>query len=85
MWIGYERKRGKLADLNAFLRGKSDRFSLVAGRTGILSEVKFVITLDTDTSTSNGKPHVAMLSVHTSPQDAPGSGDSGGMNVYIQS
>jgi len=32
---------------------------------------------------ANGQPHVAMISVHTSPQDAPGSGDSGGMNVYI--
>src|SRR5262252_4284405 len=26
---------------------------------------------------------VAMLSVHTSPLDAPGGGDAGGMNVYI--
>ena len=26
---------------------------------------------------------VAMLSVHTSPLDAPGAGDAGGMNVYI--
>jgi D-inositol-3-phosphate glycosyltransferase len=28
-------------------------------------------------------PRVAVLSVHTSPLDQPGSGDSGGMNVYI--
>ena len=28
---------------------------------------------------------VAMISVHTSPQDPPGSGDAGGMNVYILS
>ncbi len=25
-WMGFERKRGKLADLNAFLRGANDRF-----------------------------------------------------------
>ncbi|MGZ6545193.1 MAG: D-inositol-3-phosphate glycosyltransferase, partial [Actinomycetota bacterium] len=30
------------------------------------------------------KPRVAVLSVHTSPMDQPGSGDSGGMNVYIR-
>ena len=31
-WMGYERKRGKLADLNALLRGDGkDRFSLVVG------------------------------------------------------
>ena len=50
MWMGYERKRGKLADLNALLRGGSrDRFSLVVGERAALSNVKYVITLDTDT------------------------------------
>src|SRR6266850_3467741 len=49
-WMGQERKRGKLADLNSLLRrGSTDRFSLIVGRTGILSTVKYVITLDTDT------------------------------------
>ena len=50
LWMGYERKRGKLADLNALLRGASgDRFALVVGDTALLSEVRYVITLDTDT------------------------------------
>ena len=50
IWMGYERKRGKLADLNALLRdGPRDRFSLVVGETTVLSTVKYVITLDTDT------------------------------------
>ncbi len=50
IWMGYERKRGKLADLNALLRGdSSDRFSLVIGDTAVLLNVKYVITLDTDT------------------------------------
>jgi cyclic beta-1,2-glucan synthetase len=50
MWMGYERKRGKLADLNALLRGGStDRFSVVVGKIDVLSNVKYVITLDTDT------------------------------------
>jgi D-inositol-3-phosphate glycosyltransferase len=30
------------------------------------------------------RPRVAVLSFHTSPQDQPGTGDSGGMNVYIR-
>ena len=30
------------------------------------------------------QPRAAMLSVHTSPVDQPGTGDSGGMNVYIR-
>ena len=54
IWMGYERKRGKLAALNALLRGGSrgiaeDRFSHVAGNTDSLSNVRYVITLDTDT------------------------------------
>jgi hypothetical protein len=50
LWMGYERKRGKLAELNALLRGGAQgRFSLVVGETAVLSNVKYVITLDTDT------------------------------------
>ena len=49
-WIGFERKRGKLAALNAFLRGGArDAFSCVAGGTDGLAAVRYVITLDTDT------------------------------------
>jgi len=48
--MGYERKRGKLAELNLLLRGGAgDRFSLVIGETAVLGGVKYVITLDTDT------------------------------------
>ena len=50
IWMGYERKRGKLAELNSLLRGGSGSgFSLIVGNTDVLSQVKFVITLDTDT------------------------------------
>ena len=32
IWMGYERKRGKLSELNALLRGSSlDRFLLIVG------------------------------------------------------
>ncbi len=49
-WMGYERKRGKLAALNALLRGRAaDRFALVVGDTAVLARVKYVITLDADT------------------------------------
>ncbi len=49
-WIGYERKRGKLSELNALLRGSSkDRFSLISGDQSIFPKIKYVITLDADT------------------------------------
>ena len=50
LWMGYERKRGKLAELNSLLRGGGQGcFSLIVGTTEVLSSVKYVITLDTDT------------------------------------
>lgn len=50
LWMGYERKRGKLAEFNAFLRGGSrECFSEIVGETAILPAIKYVITLDTDT------------------------------------
>ncbi|MDE2455509.1 MAG: cyclic beta 1-2 glucan synthetase, partial [Burkholderiales bacterium] len=51
LWMGHERKRGKLGDLNALLRGgaAADRFSLIVGDTAVLDGVRYVITLDTDT------------------------------------
>lgn len=50
IWMGYERKRGKLTDLNAFLRGGARScFMRVVGDVTVLADVKYVITLDTDT------------------------------------
>jgi len=50
IWMGYERKRGKLTDLNSLLREDiTDNFSLIIGDPGIYSTIKYVITLDTDT------------------------------------
>jgi len=49
-WMGYERKRGKLAALNALLRGRDEKeFSLIIGDYRVLRAVKYVITLDSDT------------------------------------
>ena len=49
-WMGHERKRGKLGALNAFLRsGARDAFGCIAGNTEALGNVRYVITLDTDT------------------------------------
>jgi len=50
IWMGYERKRGKLADLNRLLReGDGGGFSLVVGDASALAGTKYVITLDADT------------------------------------
>jgi cellobiose phosphorylase len=50
LWMGYERKRGKLTEFNALLRGGSrDCFAASVGDPAVLPGVRFVITLDTDT------------------------------------
>ena len=49
-WIGWERKRGKIEEFNRLLRGAGDTsFRHVAGDLSILPEVRYCITLDSDT------------------------------------
>lgn len=50
IWMGYERKRGKLGELNALLRGRDKAFfTEVVGDLSCFSRIKYIITLDTDT------------------------------------
>ncbi|HET9694263.1 MAG TPA: glucoamylase family protein, partial [Steroidobacteraceae bacterium] len=54
VWMGHERKRGKLADLNWLLREArpetvAERFSRVVGDIAALAGTRYVVTLDTDT------------------------------------
>ncbi len=55
-WIGWERKRGKLHELNRLLRGATDTtFVPFHGRPPALPEgVRYVITLDADTRLPKG-------------------------------
>jgi cyclic beta-1,2-glucan synthetase len=49
VWMGRERKRGKLEDFNQFLLGQGDAFETKIGDLDSLGPVRYVITLDTDT------------------------------------
>jgi cyclic beta-1,2-glucan synthetase len=49
VWMGWERKRGKLEEFNLALRGDGSRFDTIVGSVGRLRDVKYVITLDSDT------------------------------------
>ena len=55
-WIGWERKRGKLHELNRLLRGATDTtFVPIEGRPPAVPEgVRYVITLDADTRLPKG-------------------------------
>ena len=50
VWMGYERKRGKLEQFNSLLRGEEQTaFTERLGDLSILTSIRYVITLDTDT------------------------------------
>ncbi|MGH7475834.1 MAG: GH36-type glycosyl hydrolase domain-containing protein [Longimicrobiales bacterium] len=50
LWMGWERKRGKLAQFNRFVRGTDDgAFSTIVGDVDAIRRVRYVITLDADT------------------------------------
>jgi hypothetical protein len=54
VWMGWERKRGKLMDLNKLLTDSYDSFPVKAGDLSFLSNIRFVITLDADTELPRG-------------------------------
>ncbi len=49
LWMGWERKRGKLHELNRLLRGATDTTFMGLDRIRVPSGVRYVITLDADT------------------------------------
>jgi hypothetical protein len=54
VWMGWERKRGKLLDLNKFLLHELDAFPIKAGPVEVLQGTRYVITLDSDTQLPRG-------------------------------
>ena len=54
VWMGWERKRGKLLDLNKYLAGELDAFPIKAGRIDVLRQVRYIVTLDSDTQLPHG-------------------------------
>ena len=54
VWMGWERKRGKLLDLNKLLLHTYDTFPVKAGPLHLLDHVRYVITLDSDTQLPRG-------------------------------
>jgi cyclic beta-1,2-glucan synthetase len=53
-WMGWERKRGKLLDLNELILGREDKFPIKTGNVSQLRGMKYVITLDADTQLPRG-------------------------------
>jgi len=55
LWMGWERKRGKIEEFNRLLRGATDTsFSVCVGDLTVLPAIKYCITLDSDTRLPRG-------------------------------
>ena len=55
IWMGWERKRGKIEEFNRLLRGATDTsFTVTIGDLDVLPQVKYCITLDSDTRLPRG-------------------------------
>ena len=54
VWMSWERKRGKLLDLNKLLTEEFDAFPVKAGPTELLKEIRYILTLDSDTQLPHG-------------------------------
>jgi hypothetical protein len=54
VWMSWERKRGKLIDLNKLLTGEFDAFPIKAGPIRLLKNIRYVLTLDADTQLPHG-------------------------------
>ncbi|HTV64207.1 MAG TPA: glucoamylase family protein, partial [Bryocella sp.] len=54
VWMGWERKRGKLLDFNRLIKGKYDSFPVKVADLALLHRVRFVVTLDSDTELPRG-------------------------------
>ncbi|HEY6032660.1 MAG TPA: glycosyltransferase family 2 protein, partial [Kofleriaceae bacterium] len=57
VWMGWERKRGKLEDLNAALRGELGRFAKIVGPFERLAQTRYVLVLDSDTALPRDAAH----------------------------
>ena len=70
-WMGWERKRGKLAEFNQFLLGKDDAaFAATVGRLDALAGVRYVVTVDADTALPRGNA-LALVATMAHPLNRP--------------
>lgn len=76
VWMGWERKRGKLVELNALLLGAPSELHALVGDPNALRGAPFVITLDADTILPRGAA-ARMVGTLAHPLNLPRLSDQG--------
>lgn len=65
VWMGWERKRGKLVEFVELLKGRTDTtYDCVDGDMSILKQIRYVITLDADTQLPVGSAQRMIGTLH---------------------
>lgn len=54
VWMGWERKRGKLLEFNKLILGAQDSFPYKVADLSVLARIRYVLTLDADTELPSG-------------------------------
>jgi cyclic beta-1,2-glucan synthetase len=71
LWMGWERKRGKIEEFNRLLRGATNTsFAVCVGDLSVLPQVKYCITLDSDTRLPRGAAR-ELIGIMTHPLNRP--------------
>jgi cyclic beta-1,2-glucan synthetase len=80
-WMGWERKRGKLDELNRLLRGATDTsYALHIGDRSQLEHIAFVLTLDSDTELPPGAA-TRLVGALAHPLNRPAASDGGRIDL----
>ena len=65
VWMGWERKRGKLVEFVELLKGQPDTtYDFVVGDTSILPRIRYIVTLDADTQLPLGSTQRMIGTLH---------------------
>ena len=65
VWMGWERKRGKLVEFVELLKGRTDTsYDFVVGDAAILPRIRYIITLDADTMLPLGSAQRMIGTLH---------------------
>lgn len=76
VWMGWERKRGKLVEFVELLKGHTNTtYDYVVGKSSILPNIRYIITLDADTQLPMGSAQRMIGTLHL-PYNRPRLNDS---------
>ncbi|MBA4495385.1 GH36-type glycosyl hydrolase domain-containing protein [Paenactinomyces guangxiensis] len=65
VWMGWERKRGKLVEFVELLKGRKDTtYDFIVGDSTVLSQIRYIITLDADTKLPMGSAQRMIGTLH---------------------